>query len=405
MKRRQLPIRIVFITFVTLTLNLVISPIGRADDEEVEADHLLYLPLTMNNYDPGWLWQDSISLTLTPTPGAKLVTAIDHQGRLHVMWETSTSPRFIYHTFRTADGWTPSAPVATTLGTSYILYSPLVGDNGDLHLVWRNYLGSGVDKPYRLMYARFDGFQWQPEEEAYRTSNSTLQAIPHHDQDSNIRITLVDSALFSTTTHQLLRLNNIWQPMGVIQPGHSSQWVWPDKVGGIHFYGSAGNQMYYSYWRDGQFQIHNHQGPGTIGSRQTQLDAQNNLHTFWQGSVPVPGGTVTGLSYQCLQSNLTWQTQEVLSGFNAVSGAMSKAADTVSRVTIAWKESSPPLFYLGIWDGCNKLSQKLIPITEPNQWELKAMALSRTPQKSCTLFRRSFNSTLYTAVCADISWQ
>jgi len=60
-------------------------------------DHLLFLPLIANNYDPNWQWQEPIPITLSPTPNHTPIMVIDHLGNLHIFWDTITSPRFVYH--------------------------------------------------------------------------------------------------------------------------------------------------------------------------------------------------------------------------------------------------------------------------------------------------------------------
>jgi hypothetical protein len=395
--------RNVLVIAATFVLVLMDGSTLWGEGDELPSEYRVYLPLVTHNYDASWQWREPEPVTLTPTPWSNPVTAVDHQGRLHIFWETLSQPRFIYHTYQTSEGWTAPDAIAQTLGTSQILFPPLVDLTGDLHLVWRNYLGLGIEKPYRLMYARFDGLHWTAEEELYRTGNSGVQAMVHHDQQGNIRVTLLDNTM-TTTAHQLIRWSDGWHVLGIVQPGHLTQWVWPDMGGGIHFYGSNfSNQLYYSHWRDGQFQVHNYQSTGAVHNRNTQLDGQNNLHTFWKASVPVPGGTVTGLYHQCLQSDLSWRSQEVLSGYSAVTGEVPKAADIFSRVAISWKDSSPAPFNIGLWEGCNQLSQKVIPMSEPHNWDLKALALAQTPPKACVLFRRLFDSRQYTAVCADIN--
>ncbi len=67
-----------------------------------------------------------------------------------------------------------------------------------------------------------------------------------------------------------------------------------------------GSYLYHSYWLNGQFVVDGQSGTGRILGRETQLDIQNNLHVYWTGQVPVPGGTVNGIFYQCLDPNLNW---------------------------------------------------------------------------------------------------
>ena len=359
----------------------------------------IYLPLVQNNYDPSWKWQESITITLSPSPWGIPLTIIDHQGRFHILWSTLTVPRYIYHTYYDGNQWSPQLPMAETLGYSKVLYAPLVDGNGHLHLVWHNDLGLGESK--RLMYAEFDGTSWGSEQEIYRTDNSSVQGMPQLDGHGRVQITLLDGS-YSTTAYQAIENNNAWQLSGAIQPGHLVQWTWPDMSGGIHFYGSDyNNHLFYSYWNSSGFQIQNYQTTGTITGRQTQLDGQNNLHTFWTSTVSIPGSSVTGLYYQCLDHNLSWQPQSVLSGRNAVNGTPQKASDTSSQVALAWEEKQRDWFVVGVWHGCKQTDVKDIPDTYPTTQTLQALAISQTPGKLCVLTKKDYSSE-FAAVCADI---
>ena len=130
--------------------------------------HVLYLPLLQNGYDPSWQWKPTEMVSVSPTPFDNPFLAIDHAGRVHVFWDTwpTSGAAFIYHTYQTANGWSPPAPVANTLGISKLLIPPVVTPDGRIHLVWYNELAFGG--PYRLMYASFDGSQGSPEEEMAR---------------------------------------------------------------------------------------------------------------------------------------------------------------------------------------------------------------------------------------------
>lgn len=297
--------------------------------------------------------------------------------------------------------WTSPTPVAETLGYSKILYTPLVDERGDLHLVWHNDLGVSEEQPYRLMYSRFNGETWSSEEEVYRTKNSSVQAMPHRDLTGDIYISLLDGG-YSTIAYQLEADGSSWMTSDPINPGHITQWTWPDMMGGIHFFGSDyQNKMYYSYWRDGHFLVQNWQTSGTISGRQTQLDGQNNLHTFWTDSVPIPGGTVRGLYYQCLQSDHTWASEKVLSGNNYVLGLPIKAANTNSEIALTWEEKDMDSFVLRRWRKCEMISQQSVPSLLPTSQTLQTMALSNQPHRLCVVAKQDFTQ-IYSVVCAKL---
>ena len=79
-----------------------------------------------------------------PDTGARsLALALDNSGQAHLLWDVPSYglPRFIYHSFtgiNAAEPWSQPAPVATSLGESSLLYAPVPGPDGALHLLWHN---------------------------------------------------------------------------------------------------------------------------------------------------------------------------------------------------------------------------------------------------------------------------
>ena len=184
-------------------------------------DNTTLLPLVMGEYDAGWQWQTSEAMELAPKPASTPVVAIDAAGRLHVLWDTRTYPRFIYHRYFDGSGWSAPAPVAESLGTSELLYAPLVDDAGALHLVWRSDLGVSTDSRYRLLYAAFDGVRWGGAAEVYRSTNSQVPGMVQTDEEGGIRIVVVDGIL-STYAYQFTPNGNGWAQSGQIRPSFSS---------------------------------------------------------------------------------------------------------------------------------------------------------------------------------------
>ena len=118
----------------------------------------IYLPTVSNQFDPAWLWHDAQRLKLSPSPDAydPMPLAIDSAGQPVLIYDTYYTPRYIYYTYPSAQGWITPTQIADTLGTSYTLYPPARDEQGKLHLLWSNSLGTGVSDPYRLMYASLD---------------------------------------------------------------------------------------------------------------------------------------------------------------------------------------------------------------------------------------------------------
>jgi hypothetical protein len=138
---------------------------------------------------------------------------------------------------------------------------------------------------------------------------------------------------------------------------------------------------------------------GKLSGRQTQLDGLNNLHVFWKGTVPVPGGTVTGLYYHCLSADLVWGEQQIPTGYDAVKGAVYKAFDTGTQVALAWDGGDQE--WVGLWDGCNQIAQEEMPLSA--KATLESVAISLSPRKFCAVAKDgSYSLTAYEASCADI---
>lgn len=373
-----------------------------------------YLPLVARDYDPTWVWGSVLTPTLTPSPASNVnpLLAIDRQGQVHVLWGTTSYgvPAFIYHTYLTAAGWTSPTAVAQSLGTSSVLFPPVVAPDGAMHLLWLNRETTGA--PYRTLYAAFRNAQWGAEEEVYRSpyTGSTLQGMVHLDAAGQVHTTMVDGYIFSGHVSHAKRGTLGWsQPVTLTDPTYSN-WIWPDQQGGVRFYGNdyeTPPNLYYSYWSAGQFVTRDQKGPDRVSvstSRRTQLDGQNNLHLFWSEDVAIPGGQVSGLYHQCINTALRVTTPELLSGSeNAYASDTVKAAGFARWTALAWREASGARIRLAVWDGCNRTNLKTVPFPTDATWSLKAVAISDTPGKVCVLgYSSSYYPDRYRVICADI---
>ncbi|MCX7856140.1 MAG: hypothetical protein N2556_09280 [Anaerolineae bacterium] len=389
---------------VALFLLATGGAIAQSPDQNGD-EHLVYLPLVAKEYDPTWVWRKGITVTLTPSPDGILMT-IDRQGQIHILWHPSfSSPKFIYHTYLSPSGWTSPTAVAPSLGSSEVLFPPVVAPDGVLHLLWRNRKTS--NDPQRMLYSAFTGSGWTPEEEVFQSRLSysyVLQGMVHLDAIGTVHATMLDCSFFVCETYHTVR-KNVWQPAIQIERPQYSNWVWPDQRGGVHFYGndySDPPKLYYSYWREGQFLTRDRFiGYLKVSSRQTQLDGQNNLHIFWTDWVPIPGGQVTGLYYQCLDHNLNPSSVEVLSGYASVSEVV-KGAGYSGWVALAWRESEGGVqrVRVGVWNGCSRMYLKIAPAST---WKrLEAVSVSENPPMVCLLGRPSYFSDPKEVICADI---
>jgi hypothetical protein len=365
------------------------------------SSHEIYLPILAKDFNSAQYWSNPAAITLAPTPHNTPLAVLDQSGRLHLIWDTLYSPRFLYHAYLSDQGWSAPMPIAQTLGTSYTMYVPVVDQRGDIHLLWRNYLSSGVENPHRLLYANFNGSQWSIEEEIVR-DNGQKQGMVHLDREDGIHVTYVETTFASRVFHRV-RTNSGWtDPIEIKRPSFSVSWIWADMAGGVHFFGDDYQEnVHHSYWLNGETVISDRVSSGKVSGRNTQLDGQNNLHLFWTGQTPVPGGQVNSLFYQCLDKDLIMGPESILSGQKAITGEIPKASDNVSGFALAWKELSSGVIQVAVGNGCTQPRITPVPYQNGINWSVKALAISSNPEKVCTLAREAY-SQKYTAICGSL---
>lgn len=396
---------IIALSLKTVFLLMVVGTIPLMSSNAKGNGHQIYLPLVTRNFDPAWDWQESTMVTLTPNPNYNdpMLMAIDADGNPYIFWDTLYTPRFIYHTRLTSQGWITPTQVADTLGTSKTLFPPIWDHVGNLHLLWRTWLGVGVENPYRLMYSSFSGGTWQPEEEIIRYSQE-LQGMVHLDAQGGIDATYAGS-LFSSMIGHTSHTTTGWEVPQAIDPDHNVRLVWSDMQGGVHLYGESNyptQHVIYSYWKDGAFLVLEQSVAGDLPTGDSQLDGRNNLHLFRQAQVPVPGGTVYGIYHRCLTSNLSWTDERVLSGEQNTTGLLLKASDQASQVALIWKETTGNLVHATIFENCQQTHQTTIALPLANNWEIHSAALSQNPGRLCILARKLYTSTEFLVQCANI---
>lgn len=274
-------------------------------------------------------------------------------------------------------------------------------DLGSIHLLWRNWLGSGDANPYRLMYSMLENNTWSDEEEVYRSS-SEMQGMVRPDQTGMMHVTCASTLIFS----EILRFTR--QPLGWssptdISPSHPVNWIWPDHFGGVHFYGEESypqQAVIYSYWKDDKFHIDGHRIDGELPFGDSQLDGQNNLNLFRRDQVPVSGGIVFGIYHRCLTHDLIWTDEHVISGQQDTLSPLVKAEDGHSQIVLAWQESLGNVVQVSVFDECKITHSSRISLPSEYSWELESAAISRTPDQFCLLARRLYTSTDYLVQCA-----
>lgn len=393
---------LIVLAFVLLPFLLLGHVLAQEGDE-----YDTYLPLVFNGYDPTWQWRVPVTVTLSPPPASAPLMTIDGQGRVHLLWDTNSSklPKYIYHTYLTASGWTTPTYVAYSLGTSRVMFPPVVGPDGVIHFLWINERTSG--EAQRMLYAYFEDDQWKPKGEGEivhqaETSYYDLQGMVHLDDEGRIHATFVES-YFSANIYHYKRASSGWGVATPIYHQGIRYWIWPGQHGGVHFYGNDYQDvLHYSYWRDGEFLVWDREASGIVEDRKSQLDVGNNLHLFWKDLVAIPWGSVNGVYYQCLDSDLNLTEVEVLSEKRDVRKVV-KAMGEDRSFALSWQEAvsdtaEVDATRLGVWEGCTRTDLKTT-LVDP-ALNLKALAVSDTPHKVCLLMSDGLD--VYTVICADL---
>jgi hypothetical protein len=333
-----------------LLLALSISPIkGEVNDN---SENNIFLPLISNQNSPAWHWGEISMVPLAPTPRNTPISVIDAYGRVHIFWDTYSfsGEAFIYHVYQKVDGWSQPVRIAETLGSSSVLGPPVLGPDGRIHLIWNNSLYTSG--PIRLMHAAYDGFTWSEETELARSENLTnFKASINLDIAGNPLVAYTISSMFFRPKYfYAAQLSGSWQETRSLTApflDNVTCEVYPDTVGGVHFYCYSRNdnsKLSYAYWKDGEMQIPEQPFIGALRNRSSLLDSGSNLHTYWTATVPVPGGSVTGLHHRCLFPDLSWGEERVISG-QEQAGTYRVSWDGEDRLVFGWKAYAKPLVW------------------------------------------------------------
>jgi hypothetical protein len=103
-----------YLLLLAFTVSLLYSHQIAGADPPRQDPHPIYLPLVTGVTDltPRWQWTPALDLQLSPTPNNTPRAVIDRKGQLHLFWDTSRSPRFIYHSYLNGEEWTEPQPIA-----------------------------------------------------------------------------------------------------------------------------------------------------------------------------------------------------------------------------------------------------------------------------------------------------
>lgn len=365
----------------------------------------LYLPLIGRDFEPAWRWYAASTPSLTPAPD-HIVLSLDNSGQVHLLWDVPAygSPRFIYHSFtgiNTAEPWSQPAPVANSLGESTLLYAPLPGFDGVLHLLWHNL--AEPNHQHRLLYSTLRGDSWSVPEIAYQTDGS-VDGMVGADSAGKVTATVVDSSSgWAGEFYQVARFaNGTWSVPQLVPRDHPyvTGVVWPDFAGGIHLYEQESVStplLYHSYWQDGVFTVRDQPIAVGVFGRSTQLDTLGNLHIYWSDLTAIPGRNITALYHQCVENSAQPLTAEVPSGELEISDHVG-AADTAGRFALAWHDETGAV-RLGLWRGCTRDVITTVPLPAGSGWQPRALALSADPNTTCVLLIMPGWVTQYAVVC------
>lgn len=288
----------------------------------------------------------------------------------------------------------------------------MVGVDGQIHLVWYNELNFGG--PYRLMASSFDGNQWTGASELVRYTNNSANAAINVNTDGELNVVYGVPGIISTSYFYTQKSSSGWTTAQSIDPKLSYPYsltkVMPDQAGGVKLLIRNWNDttLCYSYWKDNRI-LQQLIPLGTIStSSNSILDSEGNWHFYRTGSVPIPGGNVTGIYHQCATSTLELGAEEVLTGDVNVSD-YSVTRDNNGKTVISWtnQTSENKVLNLEIFQGCEFLKHIEYPLPsleQPYTWG-SLVATAKTaghPGKFCALYQKSIADD-YGLFCALVN--
>lgn len=353
-----------------------------------------------------WALSQIQSPALEPRPQNKPQLVIGLDGRIHVFWDTLASEEsFIYHSYYQDGVWSTPAPISLSLGTSKLYVTPIVSQDGTIHVIWKNDLKLGG--PYRLLYAQFDGKNWSEESEVYISEkNPNLWGTLFVDDASMLHAVVKAPAGIDSDLFYLTKNGNNWIASEAITPkiGLDGLVIWRYKAmpsGKVLLYGKdLKSNLRFSSWENNTV--------GEVTKTNIPLpiydtyfvDRDGNYITYWTGQVPVPGGTTTGVYYQCIDTNLHPWSETVLS---AEKTAITKplVAQNQENTVMSWLTKDNLVEFL-FPNGCDAANIYDLNLPETGvQRQLSSLAISNTSNKLCML-TNSLNFNTLELYCMEL---
>lgn len=384
------PVRLAILALFVLLAALLPAAVQAAGDAP------LYLPVIVSDFDAEWRWTTAPALELDPFPAKTPVAGLEASGRLHLLWEAAATPHAIYDVVWDGATWSQPVPVAALPGTSTLLYRPIAGAGDTLHLLWRYASGGGT---YQLLFATYSGGHWSAAQEIYRTNQSDVKGILRLGADGVLRAVTTED-IPGTHVLQFTNHEGNWDVSPLIQVNHAVSAMWPDGMGGIHFYGPlVTGHHFYSYWRDGHLVV----DEGSIASSTKiytwEMDGMGNLHIYWLAEASAASGAGRALHHHCLDKNLVWQPLAIVSQGETVSDLPVASADASPRFAMLWtEEGDAPVHRVGLWEECSPIAAGQVPLD--SGLSLRTIALDGAGERVCAVAARRFTAT-YAAVCGQ----
>ena len=132
------------------------------------------------------------------------------------------------------------------------------------------------------------------------------------------------------------------------------------------------------------------------------LDNTNTLYYSWTGQVPVPGGDVTGLHFQCLDSNLNLWPEIIPTGQSGLASNVLVAQNGALQTLYAWGTTDGQI-HLMKPHGCAQANLWTVPLpaSSKNTRELASLVVDASFKKACffTLLHPGSSHELF---CVDL---
>ena len=262
------------------------------------------------------------------------------------------------------------------------------------------------------MYAVWKDGAWSQEAELASTTVNSVHGSLNLDTSDHPIVIYSSSDDGFSTSHHFCRPYPQGCTTNLIIPSlltFANESLFADTSGGVVIVTEGlelgVEKVYYSYWKNGTLVINKHEIGGSVNYRNGLLDHQNNVLFYRTGSVPIPGGNVTGLYQQCLSANATWGKEWAISGQSKV-GYYKYAISAGNNIVSGWQSAYGTPVVLDLWDNCVSIKNKPISLPPPStsSWgALSSLAVSDQPRKICLLMPILYTSSKYGVYCVDIA--